>query len=288
MASAAERHVCSRLKEGGAICLGIISTFTTAKTSPTPRERSFPASPKPAIRPLRQRARCQAPGRYGLERQRVAHERHRRSRSARIHAALCCGRARGGLASARRGGTFAVILAVPALPRPGHGHRRPRCTRTAVARAQARDAGAPARRFGPVPPPSPDASEGISELSKRTGSAALTETVAPCSSSGTPLCFLHVPPLHTGTSPLVLVAEDYGTIGMMLADELVEAGLGVFECSRGSVSTSGIGPQAEWRLSTPRPSKDGVSRRLRLILPAMSVQPLQCDDRIGVGLTSAS
>jgi DNA-binding response OmpR family regulator len=32
---------------------------------------------------------------------------------------------------------------------------------------------------------------------------------------------------HSGTSPLVLVAEDYGTIAMMLADELVEAGFGV-------------------------------------------------------------
>ena len=32
---------------------------------------------------------------------------------------------------------------------------------------------------------------------------------------------------HSGTSPLVLVAEDYGTIAMMLAEELVEAGFGV-------------------------------------------------------------
>jgi DNA-binding response OmpR family regulator len=32
---------------------------------------------------------------------------------------------------------------------------------------------------------------------------------------------------HPGKSPLVLVAEDYGTIGMMLADDLVEAGLRV-------------------------------------------------------------
>jgi hypothetical protein len=31
--------------------------------------------------------------------------------------------------------------------------------------------------------------------------------------------------LHPGTSPLALVAEDYGIIGMMLAEELVEAGL---------------------------------------------------------------
>jgi DNA-binding response OmpR family regulator len=36
-----------------------------------------------------------------------------------------------------------------------------------------------------------------------------------------------VPTPYPGTLPLVLVAEDYGTIGMMLAEELVEAGFGV-------------------------------------------------------------
>jgi len=36
-----------------------------------------------------------------------------------------------------------------------------------------------------------------------------------------------VPTPYPGTVPLVLVAEDYGTIGMMLAEELVEAGFGV-------------------------------------------------------------
>ena len=33
-------------------------------------------------------------------------------------------------------------------------------------------------------------------------------------------------------------------------------------------------PKAEWPLSRRKPWKDGVSRRLRLILPAMNVQPL--------------
>jgi DNA-binding response OmpR family regulator len=38
---------------------------------------------------------------------------------------------------------------------------------------------------------------------------------------------IRVATLHSGTPPLVLVAEDYGTIGLMLAEELVDAGFGV-------------------------------------------------------------
>jgi DNA-binding response OmpR family regulator len=51
------------------------------------------------------------------------------------------------------------------------------------------------------------------------------EMIAPCSPIRSGPFPVATP--HYGKSPLILVAEDYGTIGMMLAEDLVEAGFSV-------------------------------------------------------------